>query len=129
MRSAQRRIGLGIIGVEINGALKKLACLVVVVACRMREGIPAAQHILISREAAGRFCQRTLPLKASQLYRRCTNDTLSDIVLHRKDVADLGIVGFAPEMPPGCGLGQLDTDANTIPGTADAAFEQVARIE
>jgi class 3 adenylate cyclase len=50
-------------------------------------------------------------------------------VLHRKNVTDLGIVGFGPKVPPGCGLGQLDTDANMIPGTADAAFEQVARID
>jgi len=32
-------------------------------------------------------------------------------------------------MNPRCGLGQFDIDPDTIAGTADAALEQVARIE
>ena len=129
MRAAECCISLGIIRVEIDGALKELARLVVIIARCMRKVISAAQHVFVGRKLFGGFGEDSFSLEAGELYRRRADDAPGDVVLHGKDVIDLGVVRFRPDVPPGCGLGQLDTDANTISGTSDIAFEQITRIE
>ena len=95
----------------------------------MRKVISAAQHVFVGRKLFGGFGEDSFSLEAGELYRRRADDAPGDVVLHRKDVLAVGIVGFGPDVNPGRGLGQFDIDPDTIAGTPDAAFEQVARIE
>src|SRR4029077_14947494 len=98
MRAAECCIGLGVIRIEINGALKELACLVVIVARCMLKKLTTTQHVFERHETSGRFCQSALPLRAGELYSGYCDDALGDIVLHGEDIVDLGIVCFGPDL-------------------------------
>ena len=60
MRVAQCRIGVGVVGIEIDGTLEELACLVVAVTRIMRECVAAAQNGTRTR----RGCWWVLPERA-----------------------------------------------------------------
>ena len=95
----------------------------------MRQGTTTAQHVFVGGEVPGGLRKDALLLEPGELYSRGADDAPGDVVLHGENVLDLGIVGFRPEEAPGRGLGQFDVDANAIAGAANAALEQVARIE
>src|SRR6266850_3372591 len=65
----------------------------------------------------------------SELYRCHPDNAASYVVLHAKDVLELGVVCFRPDVPARRGLCQLGVDANLIAGATNAATEQVARVE
>src|ERR1700736_2886514 len=95
----------------------------------MRKSIATAQHVFIRRETTGRFCQSALLLEAGKLYSRYADDTLGNVILHGEDIVDLGIVCFGPDLPPGRGLGQRGGNPNPTAGAANAAVEQVTRVQ
>src|SRR5207248_9963512 len=99
MRAAECCIGVRVVRIEIDGALRELARLVVRVPRCMRKKITTTQHVFICREAARGFCQGALLLKARELYSRGADDALGDIVLHREDIVDLSIVCLGPDLP------------------------------
>ena len=59
-------MGVGVIGIEIDGALKEFTCRVVVVTRLMREGLATAQDVLVRCEVAGRLRQNALLLEAGE---------------------------------------------------------------
>src|SRR5882672_2863478 len=122
-------MGVGVVRIEINGALEERARLIVAVTRFMRQSTTTAQNVLVRREVAGRFCQSALLLEAGKLYSRCADDALGDGVLHGENAINLGIVCVRPDEPPRRRLGQLDADPNTIARAPDAAVEQIARIQ
>ena len=99
------------------------------VARGVRRELATAQHVFVGGEVVGGFGEGAVPLEAGQLHRCGADDAPSDILLHPKDVVDLGIVCLRPDVPPRRGLAQLGVDANAIPGAANAAIEQIARVE
>ena len=95
----------------------------------MRSIFASAQDIFIGGEVVGGFGEDAVPLEAGELDRCCCCDAPSNVILHAKDVLDLGVVGLGPDVPPRCGLTQLGVDPNAIRSAANAAFQQVARVE
>src|SRR4029077_141368 len=95
----------------------------------MRQELATVQYVFVGREGFCGFCKDAFSLETGQRYRSCTDDAPGDVVLYGKDVLGLGVVGFRPDMNPCRSLGQFDIDAKTIAGPANAATEQVTRIE
>src|SRR6516165_8047348 len=103
--------------------------LVVAFSRSMRSIFASAQDIFIGGEVVGGFGEDAVPLEAGELDRCCCCDAPSNVLLHAKDVLDLGVVGLGPNVPPRCGLAQLGIDANTVASAANAAINQIARVE
>lgn len=129
MRVAQRRIGAGVVGIEIGGALAEFARLVVAVTRVMRQRVTTAEDVLVCREVAGRFCQHALPFEAGEFDGRRADDASGDLVLHGENVVDLGIVCVRPNEASRRCLGQFDIRSNAIAHATDAAREQITRIQ
>ena len=91
--------------------------------------VAATQYVFIGGKAAGGLGEDALLLEAREFGSGGTNDTSRYIVLHGKDILELRVVGFRPEVTPGLGIGQFDIDTNAIAGPADTALEEIARIE
>jgi hypothetical protein len=49
--------------------------------------------------------------------------------LYIKDVLDLGIIGFRPDVSPRRRLGQFGVDAKAIASATNAAYKQIANVE
>ena len=93
------------------------------------KGLTAAQHVFIGGKAVGGLGEDAFLLEPGELHGGRADDASGDIVLHGEDVFELGVVGFGPDMAPGRGLGQFGVDANAVARAADAAVEEIARIE
>src|SRR5271154_6348263 len=55
-----------------------------------------------------------------------SDDALSDVVLHRKDVLELPVIAFGPQMCAGGGVNELYSDAYALCRALHAAFQQVS---
>src|SRR5262245_3374561 len=109
--------------------LKQVLRLVIATTRRTRQVLATAQNVFIGGKALGGLGECTVPLEAREPYRRRADDASGNVVLYSEDILDLGIVGFGPDVPRRCGLGQLSADAHPVAGAANAAFEQVSRVE
>src|SRR5689334_9431136 len=97
MRSGQCSIGVGIVGIEVYGALEEFDRLVIVVAGFLREYLAPTQNILVCRKFGRWFCQCTPLLEARELDRRCSHDVFGYFLLYGKDGVDLGVVCLRPD--------------------------------
>src|SRR3954466_16361780 len=59
---------------------------------------------------------------------RC-HDPLSNLILHRENVADVPVITFRPHVGAALGLDQLGTDAHAVRSFADATFQNVAHAK
>ncbi len=129
MRSPECCIGGGVVRVQVDRALKERGRLVVLVAARVRQELAAAQHVFVGREVVGGLREDAFPLEPGELHGSRADHASGDVVLHGENVLELGIIGFGPDMNAGPGLGQFDIDAKAIADAADAASEEITRIE
>jgi len=109
--------------------LEEILRLVIAVARRVRKELATAQYVFVGGEVLGGLGKRTVPLETGELYRCRADDASGDVVLHAEDILDLGVVRFGPDLPPGRGINQLGADANAIAGAANAALDQIPRVE
>jgi len=80
--------------------LDHILCLVIALACRVREHFTAAQHIFVGGKALGRLPEGAVELEAGELDRRRADNAPRDVFLHAEDVLDLGVVDLRPPIPP-----------------------------
>src|SRR6267378_1382054 len=126
---AKRRIGGGIIQVEVDRALEHLPRRVVLLARRIDKALTAAQDVFIGGEAAGWLGENALLLESGELDCCDADNTPGNVVLHGENVLGLSVVGFGPEVAASLGLGQSRGHANPVVGAPDAAVEEIAGIE
>src|SRR6516225_3777998 len=123
MGITERRIGGGIVGIEIDRALVHLLRFVVLLARRGQPLIAASQYVFVGGETVGGLGADALLLEPGELDGRRPGHMPGDILLHRKDVLGLAVVGIGPNLPPGRGFGQICADADAIADATDAARE------
>src|SRR5262249_42643479 len=58
--------------------------------------------------------ESAVPFEAGELHRSRADEASGNVLLHIKDVINLGIIRFGPNVSPGGGMGQLDVDAKAI---------------
>lgn len=58
-----------------------------------------------------------------------TRDTVSDVILHGEDVANLAVIAFGPEMTAGYCVDELCADAQPLAAPAYAAFEDLTHAK
>jgi hypothetical protein len=79
--------------------------------------------------AAGVTGEDALLLERGEFDGHYADGAADDVSLHGEDVPELGVVAFGPDMGPRRGLRQSGGHANVVARAADAAVEEVARIE
>ena len=55
-----------------------------------------------------------------------SRDGIGDLILNGKDVIEIAIVAFGPYVMPVLRVDQLASDADTVPGFSDAAFQDIS---
>src|SRR5215471_4671208 len=86
------------------------------------------QHVP-GTEVLARAVLRTNAFGLQQLRLNRGHDLPGDLVLQRKNVDQVAIVAFGPEMLTGFGVDQLGSDAHAAAALADAPFQHVAHPE
>ena len=66
---------------------------------------------------------------APQARHDCADYRQGHLVLQRKDILDLTVITFGPNLRPGRRVGQLTGDAQVVSGLANASFKNVTHAE
>ncbi len=125
----QERMGIGIRRVALYGCLEAIAGIGMHLLAPPHGIGPGAQNAVIGVEFGAVLFQRPLQGGVLDLYPERRGDGASDLVLDGEDVGHLPVEVVGPEMSAGGCVDQLTRDADPAGGTADAALDDVARIE
>ena len=118
-------MGIGIVGVEPDGALQQLKGRLVVRLGRAMMAQLAGEHALIGRHALGRLVDRAVMHGRLDASRQGRDHRCGHLVLDCEDVRKLAVIAVGPDMAIGFGIDELDGDAHPIARLAYAAFDQI----
>ena len=120
-------IGRSIVGIRLNGGREQALRLGYAFRGELVEVPVAALDQIVTGEAPARRCPTLLYFHDLRLDR--SRDARRDVVLNREEIAELAIVAFRPNVVPGQRVDELGSDADPVPGLADAPFQHVAGAE
>ena len=122
-------MGVGIVGIELDGATERAKSLGVGLAVRAMMKDLAGQHMFVSRHVRGGLPLDAVVPRGLDPAKQGRSDGRGDLVLDGEDVLELAIVAFCPDMRLGLAVDELNSDPDPIARLADASFGDVVDPE
>ena len=122
-------MGVGIVGVERQGAVEQKLRLGIVGRGRAVVQHLAGEHALVGHHVGGGLAVGALVGGGLDPAGQGGRDGGGDLVLDGEDVGELAVVALGPDVAVGRGVDQLDGDAHPVAGLAHAALDHVLDAE
>src|SRR5229473_3622747 len=129
VHNGETGIGWAIVGVERDGVLKHFSTALQVRLRQTRQVLASAQVILIRGGPGLRPQHGLFFVLAKDVAAQGSGYAFGDFVLDRENVVELAIETARPTVEAGSDLDELNGDAQTVVGFANAALEQSAYTE